>query len=82
VVSSFKDLQVVRTPRPWTLCDRPLERVHFPTGRFSIEGIVRLLAEEFDVPTNRDAAIWRPVLAASEREFLEIAHLPLSGPSA
>lgn len=58
----------------------PLERIHFPTGRVSLEAIIRLLADQFDVPCNRPAELWRPVLAESEGAFLEIAHRPLSGP--
>lgn len=61
---------------------RLLERVRFPTGRFSLEGIIRLLAETFGVQTRVDASLWRPVLAESERAFMAIAHQPLSGPEA
>lgn len=50
----------------------PLEHVHFPTGRISLESVLRLLAEQFGVPCNEDAATWRPVLAEAERTFLEI----------
>jgi hypothetical protein len=59
---------------------RPLERVHFPTGRFSLEAAVRLLAEQFGVTCNAESEVWRAALAESERQFLEIAHQPLSGP--
>lgn len=59
-----------------------LERVHFPVGRFSIEWIIRLLAEQFDVPCNEPPEIWRPVLAESEKIFVGIAHRPPSGPVA
>lgn len=47
-----------------------------------LEGVIRLLVEEFGVPCNQPPAIWRPVLAEAERAFLEIAHQPLSGPAA
>lgn len=57
-----------------------LSRIHFPTGRVPLEGIIRLLIEEFAVPPNQPPEIWRPVLAESEQAFLEIAHRPLSGP--
>ena len=57
-----------------------LEHVHFPTGRISLEGILRLLAEQFSVPCNEPETVWRPMLAEAERTFLEIAHRPLSGP--
>jgi hypothetical protein len=58
----------------------PLERVHFPTGRVSIEGVIRLLADQFGLPCNESPEVWRPVLAEAERMFLDIAHRPLSGP--
>ncbi|MGH7356425.1 MAG: hypothetical protein ACRELS_17845 [Candidatus Rokuibacteriota bacterium] len=58
-----------------------LERIHFPTGRVSIEAIIRLLIEQFAVPANRAPEVWRPVLAESEALFEEIAHRPLSGPA-
>jgi hypothetical protein len=59
-----------------------LRRVHFPTGRMPLEGVIRLLAEQFGVPCAEDASTWRPVLAETERAFLDIAHMPLSGPGA
>lgn len=59
-----------------------LQRVHFPTGRVSLEAVIRLLIEQFNVPTNTALEVWRRVLAESERSFEEIAHRPLSGPSA
>jgi hypothetical protein len=58
-----------------------LEHVHFPTGRHSLESVLRCLIEQFGVATNEDAATWRPVLATSEEHFLSIAKHPLSGPS-
>jgi hypothetical protein len=61
--------------------DRTLARIHFPTGRVSIESVIRLLADQFDVACNERPETWRPVLAEAERTFLEIAHRPLSGPS-
>lgn len=60
---------------------RALPDVHFPTGRLSIEAVIRLLAEQCDVPTAEPSAVWRPVLAVSERRFLDRAHQPLSGPA-
>lgn len=59
---------------------KPLARIHFPTNRVSLEAVIRMLAEQFGVPTNRPSSVWRPVLAASEAPFSEIAHRPLSGP--
>ncbi len=58
-----------------------LERVHFPTGRVSLEAVIRLLVGQFAVGANRPQEIWRRVLAESERAFEEIAHRPLSGPT-
>ncbi len=59
-----------------------LERVHFPTGRVSLEAIIRLLIEQFHVPTNTEPDVWRPVLAESEKAFLRVAHQDISGPEA
>lgn len=61
---------------------RALERLHLPTGRMPLEGVIRLLVEEFGVPCNQPATVWRPMLADAERAFLAIAHQPLSGPAA
>lgn len=58
-----------------------LERMHFPTGRVTLESVIRCLIEQFDVPSNTgDPAVWRRMLAVSEKEFLRIARQPLSGP--
>jgi hypothetical protein len=64
------------------ILDRPLDRIHFPTGRVTIEAVIRLLADQFAVPCETEPEVWRPVLAESERLFLEMAHHPLSGPPA
>lgn len=61
--------------------DTPLERIHFPTGRITLEAVIRLLAEQFQVPCNESPDIWRPILAETERQFEQIAHRPLSGPA-
>jgi hypothetical protein len=53
---------------------RPLSRVHFPTSRVSMEAGIRLLADDFAVPTATDPSLWRPLLAASEATFERIAH--------
>lgn len=58
--------------------NRPLERVHFPTGRISLEAVIRLLTNEFGISTNTDRAIWDAALKESEGVFQEIAHHPLS----
>jgi hypothetical protein len=60
--------------------NQALERVHFPTGRFSLEAALRLLADQFGVACNAEPELWRPALALSERAFIEIAHQPISGP--
>ena len=57
-----------------------LEHVHFPSGRVSLEAVIRLLVDQFGVPANTPAEIWRPLLAESEAAFLRVAHQPLSGP--
>jgi hypothetical protein len=59
---------------------KTLSHVHFPTGRVSLEAVIRLLVEQFGVATNEAPAIWQPVLAETERLFEEHAHRPLSGP--
>ena len=60
----------------------PHERVHYPTGSVSIEGVLRLLIEQCGIPTARDPSIWRPLLHEAEIAFYEIAHQPSSGPRA
>jgi len=55
---------------------RRLSRVHFPTSRVSIEAGIRLLADDFAVPTATDPSEWRPLLAATETAFRAIAHRP------
>jgi hypothetical protein len=59
---------------------RPLGRIHFPTRRMPLEGVIRLLVEQFDVPTAEPTEFWRPLLAQTERAFFEIAHDPPLGP--
>jgi len=59
---------------------RPLERIHFPTGRVTIEAIIRLLIVQFGLKANVPA-LWEDVLYKTEEGFLKIArHMP-SGPS-
>jgi hypothetical protein len=62
--------------------EHDLHNIHFPTGRVPLEAVIRMLAEQFNVPTVEPRDRWRPILAASERAFQEIAHRPLSGPDA
>ena len=57
-----------------------LDDVHFPTNRISIESVIRLLIEQFNVPPSSPPEIWRPLLAESEALFMKIAHTSLSGP--
>jgi hypothetical protein len=59
---------------------KPLYKVHFPTARFSVESILRLLIEDFGVPTRKKPEVWRPVLAWTEEEFCSIRHAQISGP--
>lgn len=61
--------------------DQLLERIHFPTSRISLEAVIRLLIEQFNVPSNTPPDIWRKLLAESEALFLQIAHKSLSGPT-
>jgi hypothetical protein len=56
------------------------ERVHFHTGRFTLEGVIRCLIEQFGVETNTATDTWRPALYESERLFLLTAYHPPSGP--
>lgn len=60
----------------------PLERIHFPTRRMSLEAAIRLLADQFRIECNTDSEIWRAVLTEGESRFRSIAHDPPSGPSA
>ena len=60
----------------------PLSRIHFPTDRISFEAVIRLLIDQFGVPTSESADVWRPLLAESESLFLGIRHRSLSGPPA
>lgn len=60
---------------------RPLERVHLPTGRVSLEAVIRLLIEQFEVPPTEPPGVWRAVLSESEQAFQRIAHQPRSGPA-
>jgi len=58
-----------------------LARIHFPTDRVSLEAVIRLLVDQFAVPTNEETEVWRSVLAESEAPFLGIRHRSLSGPA-
>ncbi len=51
----------------------PLERVHFPSRRISLESVLRLLAVDFKIKTNNHADVWRAALAASEEAWLKVA---------
>jgi hypothetical protein len=57
-----------------------VEHIHFATGRVSLEAVIRTLIEEFHVPAQTDPSFWRPILALSEQDFLDVVHQPLSGP--
>lgn len=56
---------------------KPHSRVHYPTGRVPIEAVIRLLADDYAVPCATDESVWRPVLAASEAAFRQVAHVPV-----
>jgi hypothetical protein len=55
---------------------KPHSRVHYPTGRVPMEAVIILLADGYRVPCGAPDDVWRPVLAASEAAFREIAHQP------
>ena len=57
----------------------PFDRVHFYTGRPTLEGTIRLLIEQFEVSSNSEPEVWRPALHESETSFLDVAHRPLPG---
>lgn len=59
---------------------RETSRIHFPTGRPSLEGVIRLLIEEFHVPSATSPEVWRPMLALSEAQFVRSASSPRSDP--
>ena len=40
----------------------------------ALEGVIRVLADEFDVPCAEGSDIWRPALREAERVFASIAH--------
>jgi hypothetical protein len=75
-------LHVRATPIEDCQIAKPFERLHFPTGRPTIEWVIRLLIDQFQLTPNTDNAFWRPVLTASENFFLDHHHRPSSGPSA
>ena len=54
--------------------DQPLERIHFPTRRVSMEAVIRLLIDQFHVPANSPDETWRPLLQESEKLFYEVAY--------
>ncbi len=58
----------------------PLGRIHFPSGRISLDAVIRLLADDFHLPTNESPELWRWALAGSEPPFLDPNHQPLSDP--
>ncbi|MGC9538017.1 hypothetical protein [Streptomyces sp. UG1] len=67
---------LLRQPDDLGSSEWPLERVHFPTGRTSLEQVLRLLAQGFGVATAKSIEVWEPVLAEAERMFYEVAHQP------
>lgn len=57
-----------------------LEHIHFPATRVPLEAVIRLLIDQFHVPTTERRNFLRKVLLESERAFLDIAHRAPSGP--
>jgi hypothetical protein len=57
-----------------------LEDIHFPTGRVTLEAIIRLLADDFGVPTNEPETVWRPLLHDTEQQFVKIMRQPQARP--
>ncbi|MEU0936092.1 hypothetical protein [Embleya sp. NPDC005971] len=55
---------------------QPLERIHFPTGRTSLEQVLRLLIQGFKVPAATPSDVWLPALASAEARFAEVANQP------
>jgi hypothetical protein len=74
-------LRGVFPPELGELGGKRLQDYRFPVGRPTLEGVIRLLVGSFGVPCNEHQSIWYPVFAATEREFLDRAFFPLSGPS-
>jgi hypothetical protein len=70
-------VQIRGTPAEDCLSGKQLlERIHFPTGRITIEAIIRLLIVQFNLTAN-EPEIWQPILHLTETEFLRIGrHLP------
>lgn len=59
-----------------------LKKVHFTVGRVPLEGVLRTTAVQFGVGCNEPDETWMPLLAQTEQAFLDIAHVPGSGPIA
>jgi hypothetical protein len=57
-----------------------LEDVHFPTGRVTLESIIRLLIDDFGIPPAEPEDVWRPLLHETETTFLAIARQPQASP--
>ena len=55
---------------------RNLEDVHFPTGRVTLESIIRLLIDDFGIAAAEPEEVWRPLLFETETAFLTIARQP------
>jgi hypothetical protein len=61
--------------------DQPLKKIHFASGRVSLEGVIRTIAVQFRAGANVDSALWQPVFAESEMRFIDVAHVPPTGPA-
>jgi hypothetical protein len=51
---------------------KDLPNIHFPIVRPTIEGIIRLLVDDFGVDTHTSRTIWEPMLDMTEQRFKEI----------
>jgi hypothetical protein len=51
---------------------KELKSVHFPVIRPTVEGIIRLLIDEFGVPCSLPDKEWREMLDQSEQKFVEV----------
>lgn len=51
---------------------KDMHKIHFPVVRPTIEGLIRILVDDFGVKTNTERDEWEPVLEATEKEFKEV----------
>lgn len=58
---------------------KALDDIHFPATRVSLEAVIRLLIDQFQVRARTSRSHWRKLLTESEKAFMAIAHKALSG---